>query len=250
VAASRQQLDTLLVDRGLAADRTQARALIMAGRVRGEDRRYTKPGLHLPADTPLSVSATAAYVSRGGEKLSAALATWPIDLDGRVCLDVGASTGGFSDCLLQRGAARVFAVDVGYGQLASSLRDDQRVTVMERTHVRDLPLLDPAPSLLTLDVAFISARATLEAAAPRLAPDSDALVLVKPQFEAPREAVDHRGVVADPTQRAAAVASVLAWARQRGWRLGGVLTSPLVGPAGNREFFCWLRLPANPGDDS
>ncbi len=241
------QLDEMLVTRGLAADRRQARALIMAGRVSGNGRRYTKPGLLLAPDAPLSVKAGAPYVSRGGEKLAAALDAWPIDPADRVCLDIGASTGGFSDCLLQRGAARVTAVDVGYGQLAPTLRNDPRLTALERTHIRDLPPLDPPPTLCTVDVAFFSLRAALAAAAPRLQPGADVIALVKPQFEAPREAVDERGVVRDPLERARTVGAVVAWARARGWRPGGVLRSPLLGPAGNREFFCWLRLPERPG---
>ena len=241
------QLDEMLVTRGLAADRRQARALIMAGRVSGNGRRYTKPGLRLPPDAPLSVKARAPYVSRGGEKLAAALDAWAIDPAGRVCLDIGASTGGFSDCLLQRGAAHVTAIDVAYGQLAPALRNDPRLTALERTHIRDLPPLDPPPALCTVDVAFLSLRVALAAAAPRLRAGADVIALVKPQFEAPREAVDGRGVVRDPLERARTVGTVVAWARARGWRPGGVLRSPLLGPAGNREFFCWLRLPGRPG---
>ena len=220
----------------------------MAGRVSGAGRRYTKPGLRLPVDATLDVRTPAPYVSRGGEKLAAALDAWQIEVRGRTCLDVGASTGGFTDCLLQRGASTVYAVDVGYGQLAAALRDDARVVVMERTHVRDLPTLDLAPTLITVDVSFISARVALEAAARRAAPRGDALVLVKPQFESAREAVNDRGVVRDPAARAGAIGQVLAWAQERGWRRGGVLISPLRGPAGNREFFCWLRTPEPPID--
>ena len=218
----------------------------MAGQVSGAGRRYTKPGLRLPIDATLHVRPSAPYVSRGGEKLAAALDTWPLPLQGRVCLDLGASTGGFTDCLLQRGAARVYAVDVGYGQIASSLRADRRVVVLERTHVRDLPALDPVPTLITVDVSFISATAALAAAAAHAALGSEVLVLVKPQFESAREAVNDRGVVTDPADRASAVGRVLAWARERGWRAGGVRISPLRGPAGNQEFFCWLRTPQGP----
>ena len=216
----------------------------MAGRVSGEGRRYTKPGHRLPPDTALKVRESAPYVSRGGQKLAAALDAWPIDPTGRVCLDIGASSGGFSDCLRRRGAARVYAVDVGYGQLDTRLRDDPRIVVMERTHVRDLPPLHPLPDLITVDVSFLSARAALQAAAARAAPAADALVLVKPQFELPREHVDQRGVVTNPADHARAVGLLLDWARRCGWRRGGVCASPLRGPAGNHEFLVWLRAPA------
>ena len=244
-----EQLDQILIMRGLAVDRRQARALIMAGRVSGNGRRYIKPGLRLPADAPLIVRPTRPYVSRGGEKLAAALDAWRIDPAGRVCLDIGASSGGFSDCLLQRRASHVTAVDVAYGQLDPVLRDDPRVNALERTNVRDLPALEEAPTLCTVDVSFLSLRAALAAAAPQLQDGADVVALVKPQFEAPSDAVDSRGVVRDPRARARAVGVVVAWARARGWRPGGVLRSPLIGPAGNREFFCWLRLPGRPDGD-
>ncbi len=239
----KRRLDQILVDRGVAPTRERARALVMAGRVRGPDRLYTKPGLTLPEDTPLEVAPAEEYVSRGGHKLQAALDDWPVPVAGAAALDIGASTGGFTDCLLQHGAAQVVAVDVGYGQLAEALRRDPRVTVLERTHARDLPPLDPPPTLTVMDVSFISARALLPAIARVAAPGSDVLVLVKPQFEAGREAVGKGGVVRDPAGRAAAVQAVAGWALARGWRVGGVLRSPLPGPAGNVEFLLWLRTP-------
>ncbi|MEE9278233.1 MAG: TlyA family RNA methyltransferase [Dehalococcoidia bacterium] len=242
----KQRVDQLLVDRGLAPSRARARALLLAGRVRGKDRLYTTPGQALSDDIELEVAPGRAFVSRGGEKLLAALESWPLSVVGRVCLDIGASTGGFSDCLLQHGAARVYAVDVGYGQLDQSLRRDPRVVVMERQHARGLPPLDPAPSLVTMDVSFISARALLPAAAGAAAPAADIIVLVKPQFEAGRDKVGKGGVVRRPGDRAAAVGAVAVWARDRGWRLGGVLRSPLRGPAGNEEYLLWLRIAAAP----
>ena len=233
--------DQLLVERGLAPDLATARALLMSGRVYGDDRRFTQPGQRLPADTPLNVRPDGAYVSRGGEKLAAAFETWPIGPAGRDCLDAGAATGGFTDALLQHGAAHVTAVDVGYGQLHPRLRDDQRVTVLERTNIRDLPPLALTPDLAVVDVSFIGLRQVLPAISATLRAGSDIIALVKPQFEAPRNDVDERGVVRDRRVQAAAVSAVVAWAIKRGWRVGGVLRSPLTGPAGNREWFLWLR---------
>lgn len=248
----KRRLDELLVERGLAPTRQRARALVMAGRVHGPNRRYTTPGQAVPAETELAVAAAAAFVSRGGLKLRAALEAWAIDPRDAVCLDLGASTGGFTDCLLQGGASRVYAVDVGYGLLAEPLRRDPRVVVVERTNARGLAeqasRFEPRPSLVTIDVAFISLRAVLPAAAAVSAPGSDLLALVKPQFEAAREAVDRSGVVRAPADRAAAVRGVAIWAWERGWRLGGVLRSPLSGRAGNEEFWLWLRGPTPAGE--
>ncbi len=218
----------------------------MAGRVHGPGRRYDKPGTALAADAELAVVADREFVSRGGPKLAAALDTWELDMQGRVCLDLGASAGGFTDCLLQRGAARVYAVDVGYGQLAESLRQDSRVVAMERTDARSLPgelRFDPCPTLATVDVSFISLRSVLPAAAAVLPARADVIALIKPQFEAPREAVGHDGVVRSPLARAGAIRAVAVWALQNGWRLAGVLRSPLKGPKGNEEFLLWLRTP-------
>ena len=217
----------------------------MAGRVHGPDRTYDKPGRLLDAAIPLRVRPGRAYVSRGGHKLAAALDAWPVPVRNAVCLDVGASTGGFTDCLLRRGAARVVAVDVGYGQLHPTLRADARVQVLERINARRLPALDPPPDLATVDVSFISARAVLPAVALAARPGADVVVLVKPQFEAGRDAVGKGGVVRAPADRAAAVRQIAVWALERGWRAGGVRVSPILGPAGNREFLLWLRTPAS-----
>jgi 23S rRNA (cytidine1920-2'-O)/16S rRNA (cytidine1409-2'-O)-methyltransferase len=239
----KQRLDELLVDRGLAPSRERAAALVMAGRVHGPDRRYTKPGHAFAADVELSVTPSPRFVSRGGEKLAAALDSWPVPVQDRIAIDVGASTGGFSDCLLQHGAAQVYAVDVGTGQLAEKLRRDPRIVNLEKSNARHLPALSPTPTLAVMDVAFISARALLPNLATVIEPGSDVLLLVKPQFEAPRDVVDSRGVVTDATDRAAAIMAVTSWAIERNWRLGGVLRSPLRGPAGNIEYFVWLRTP-------
>ena len=215
----------------------------MAGRVHGPDRTYDKPGRLLDAAIPLRVRPGREYASRGGHKLAAALDAWPLVVRNAVCLDIGASTGGFTDCLLRRGAASVVAVDVGYGQLHPTLRADARVRVLERTNARRLPALDPSPCLVTVDVSFISVRAVLPAVATAARPRADVVVLVKPQFEAGRDAVGKGGVVRDPADRAAAVRGVAVWALGHGWRTGGVLASPIRGPAGNREFLLWLRTP-------
>ena len=245
-AARRERLDRLMVRRGLAADERAARALLLAGRVHGRGRRLSQAGMLIASDAEIEVTAGARFVSRGGEKLAAALAAWPIDVTGRVCLDVGASTGGFTDCLLQRGAAEVRAVDVGYGQLATALRNDSRVRSMERTNAREMPLLEPRPALVTIDVSFIGLATVLPRVAQVASAGADVVALVKPQFEAARDDVDDDGVVRDRMAQARAVTGVLTWALKRGWRVGGVLRSPLRGPKGNLEWFVWLRTPGSP----
>ncbi|MCY3922298.1 MAG: TlyA family RNA methyltransferase [Chloroflexi bacterium] len=244
LATSRRvRVDDLLVRRGAAPDLPTARALIMAGRVHGDGKRYSQAGMQVDGDAELSVRGARPYASRGGEKLSAALDAWPIPIDGRICLDVGASTGGFTDVLLRRRALHVHAVDVGYGQLADALRRDSRVTVLERTHICDLPSLSSTADLATVDVSFIGLQQVLPCVARAVAPQSDVVALVKPQFELPPDDVDQRGVVNDRIAQGKAVSSVVGWAFEQGWRAGGVLRSPLVGPAGNHEWFVWLRTP-------
>ena len=241
--ARRVRLDELLVQRGEAPDLPTARALIMAGRVHDQRRRYTQSGARVPGDTPLVVRARRPFASRGGEKLLAALDAWQIPVEGAICLDAGASTGGFSDALLRRGAARVYAVDVGYGQLAERLRRDPRVVSLERTHICNLDALPEPPSLSVIDVSFIGLRQVLPCVARLVEPRTDVLALVKPQFEAPPEDVDEHGVVRDRLAQGRAVSGVIGWAFAHHWRVGGVLRSPLVGPAGNREWFVRLRTP-------
>jgi len=242
-APRRARLDQLLVKRGDAPDLATARALILAGRVHGMDRRYTQAGQQVACDATLTVRRARPYVSRGGEKLAAALDAWPIATEGAVCLDVGASTGGFTDVLMQRGAERVYAVDVGYGQLAEALRRDTRVTSLERTHICELDGLPDTPTLATVDVSFIGLRQVLPCVQRLLGSGRDVVALIKPQFEAPPEDVNEHGVVHDRLAQGRAVSSVIAWAIERRWRVGGVLRSPLAGPAGNREWFVWLRAP-------
>jgi 23S rRNA (cytidine1920-2'-O)/16S rRNA (cytidine1409-2'-O)-methyltransferase len=240
--AVKKRLDTLLVERGLASSRAQAQALVMAGRVRG----YSKAGQQLPEDAEIELIESAPYVSRGGEKLAHALDALAVDPAGKDCLDVGASTGGFSDCLLQRGARRVIALDVGYGQLAAKLRADARVTVLERTNVRLLRELPFAPELIVCDISFISLRLALPPALTLAAPGWQALVLVKPQFEVGKGEVGKGGVVRDPELRRRAVREIAASALDWHARVAGVVDSGLPGPKGNREVFLYLLHDLDP----
>jgi 23S rRNA (cytidine1920-2'-O)/16S rRNA (cytidine1409-2'-O)-methyltransferase len=232
----KKRADVLLVERGLAESRAQAQALILAGRVRGVD----KPGRELDEMTPLDVEQPPRFVSRGGEKLDHGLDALGVDVAGRDCLDVGASTGGFTDVLLQRGATRVIAVDVGYGQLHEKLRGDPRVTVLERTNVRELTELLFAPDLVTCDISFISVRTALPPALRLAKPGWEAVVLVKPQFEAGRADVPRGGVVRDPEVHRRVLRAVAEAAPAWGGEPVGVVDSGLPGPKGNREFFLHL----------
>ena len=242
------------MERGLVPSRTRAQALLLAGQVRvgsgDAARRDRRPGEQVPTDVAIKVEGAQPYVSRGGEKLAGALDTFGVDPAGRTCLDVGASTGGFSDCLLQRGAERVYAVDVGRGQLAQSLRLDPREVSLERTHDARLdpadadPLELPEPvSLAVADVSFISLTRLLRGVAAHVSPGGDILPMVKPQFElCPAEVP--RGVVRDPAARARAVARVRDHAHDLGLEVVAQVESSLVGPSGNHEFFLHLRVPA------
>jgi 23S rRNA (cytidine1920-2'-O)/16S rRNA (cytidine1409-2'-O)-methyltransferase len=231
----KKRVDVLLVERGLAETRSQAQALVLAGRVRG----YDKPGQQVSEDVELDVKQPAPYVSRGGEKLRNALDAFAILVAGRDCADVGASTGGFTDCLLQAGAARVVAIDVGYGQLHPRIRSEPRVTVLERTNARTLTQLPFAPELVVCDVSFISATKALPPVLALARPGWEAVVLVKPQFEAGRANVP-KGVVRDPEVQRKAIETVIEAARGWGGDLAGVVDSGLPGPKGNREFFIHL----------
>jgi 23S rRNA (cytidine1920-2'-O)/16S rRNA (cytidine1409-2'-O)-methyltransferase len=226
----------LLVEQGLAETRAQAQALVMAGRVPG----YDKPGTQVDEASALRVERPPRFVSRGGEKLAHALAALDVDVKGMDCLDVGASTGGFTDCLLQHGAARVIALDVGYGQLHERLRADPRVTVMERVNARGLRELRFAPEFVTCDVSFISVRKALPPALALAAPGWRALVLVKPQFEAGRADVGRGGVVRDAAVHRRVLREVAQKAASWGADVLGVVDSGLPGPKGNREFFLYL----------
>jgi 23S rRNA (cytidine1920-2'-O)/16S rRNA (cytidine1409-2'-O)-methyltransferase len=232
----KKRLDVLLVERGLAETRTQAQALVLAGRVPG----YEKPGTQVDEAVELDVAQLPPYVSRGGEKLAHALDEFAVDPAGRDCLDVGASTGGFSDVLLQRGAARVVAVDVGYGQLHERLRNDPRVTVLERTNARELRELPFAPELVVCDVSFISVRLALPPVLALARSGWEGIVLVKPQFEAGRAEVPRGGVVRDIDVRRRVVREIAEAALSWGGETVGAVDSGLPGPKGNREVFLHL----------
>jgi 23S rRNA (cytidine1920-2'-O)/16S rRNA (cytidine1409-2'-O)-methyltransferase len=236
------RIDRLLVDKALVESRERAARLILAGEVLVDGRRVDKVGALVPVTAEIEITGRSPYVSRGGEKLAHALEHFGTAVAGRVCLDIGASTGGFTDCLLQHGAARVFAVDVGTGQLDIKLRKDPRVLVMEQTNAR---VLDPRvfperPSLAVVDVAFISLEKILPSVFGALAPRGEVIALVKPQFEVGREIVGKGGVVRDPVHHRAVVARLARYSVLRGWHVFGVTASPLHGPKGNREFFLHL----------
>ena len=237
------RIDRLLVERGLVASRERARRLVMAGAVLVADRPVTKPGAEVPDDAEVRLrGADSPFVSRGGEKLAGALDAFQLDVRDRVAIDVGASTGGFTDCLLQRAARRVIAVDVGYGQLAWKLRQDPRVVVLERTNARALTpdMLPEQPDLAVVDVSFISLATVLPAVAAVVTPGGAIVALVKPQFEVGRSRVGKGGVVRDDAARADAVAAVRAAAEALGLTVRGEAESVLPGPKGNREVFLWL----------
>ena len=249
----RQRLDLLLVERGLASSRQQAQQLIRSGRVRNGDQVLDKPGVVFSPDLELEVKHPPRFVSRGGDKLVAALETLPISVEGRICLDGGISTGGFTDCLLQWGAARVYGIDVGYGQTAWSLRCDPRLVLRERTNLRHLtPELlygedDVWPDLAVADVSFISLVQVLPAIRSLLRPSPtgprvgvEALLLIKPQFEVGRERVGKGGVVRDPLAHLDAINRVIEAAKAQHWKAAGLVASPITGPAGNHEYLVWL----------
>ena len=243
------RVDLLLVERGLVPSRERARAMILAGRVLVREQKVEKPGTTVPEDAPIRLlGEDPPYVSRGGVKLAAALDHWPIVVEGRACLDVGASTGGFTDCLLQHGAAYVTAVDTGFGQIAMKLRNDPRVRLLERTNAR---LLEPGVlaeeqgglklTLLVMDVSFISATLLLGPvfnAAPAL---TEAVILIKPQFEAGREHVGKGGIVRDPEAHQLAIDKVAGCVRSLGWQVVETMPSPITGMEGNREFLLYAR---------
>jgi 23S rRNA (cytidine1920-2'-O)/16S rRNA (cytidine1409-2'-O)-methyltransferase len=249
--SAKVRVDILLLERGLVPSRERARALILAGRVLVREQKVDKPGTAVPADAPIRLlGEEQAYVSRGGLKLEAALKHWQIAVNGRACLDVGASTGGFTDCLLQHGAAHVTAVDTGFGQIAMKLRNDARVRLLERTNARLLEqgALAAAPgsadlTLLVMDVSFISATLVLGPVMAAVTALEEAVILVKPQFEAGRENVGKGGIVRDPEAHQLAIDRVADCVRSLGWLVVETIPSPITGMEGNREFLLYTRRP-------
>jgi 23S rRNA (cytidine1920-2'-O)/16S rRNA (cytidine1409-2'-O)-methyltransferase len=243
----KQRLDVLLVARGLTPSREQAQGAIMAGEVYVDGKRVDKAGMLVPDGAELELRGGMPYVSRGGYKLAAALDRFHIDVQAKVCTDIGASTGGFTDVLLQRGAAKVYAIDVGYGQLDWKLRSDPRVVVMERTNIRSIVRLPELLSFACVDVAFISLRLVLPVVKSLLASpgagsaeDPAAVALIKPQFEAGKAQVGKGGVVRDPNVHRAVLETTLQFCAKNGWAVKGLIVSPIKGPAGNIEFLAHL----------
>lgn len=238
---AKRRLDLLLLERGLVDSREKAQAVVMAGSVLVDERPAVKPASLVDEGVSLRLLVGPRYASRGGEKLEHALNVFGIDVAGAVAADIGASTGGFTDCLLQHGASRVYAIDVGRGQLDLRLRQDARVVVMERVNARYLEGLPERVDLVTVDVAFISLRQVLPAARRLLRPEGSIVALFKPQFEAARREVGKGGVIRDPQMHARLIGRFAAWCVKNALRVLGLTASPLLGPAGNREFFFHLR---------
>ncbi len=237
--AGKERIDVLLVQRGLAQSRSLAQRLVMAGLVRVSGEQVAKPSEQVPAEADITVEGGPRYVSRGGEKLEAALRAFPVRIQGRTCADVGASTGGFTDCLLQHGAERVYAIDVGEGILHWKLRSDRRVVVMEGQNARHLHALPESVGLATVDASFISLSILLPVIATWLQDDGEVIALVKPQFEAGRKAVGRGGVVRKAEVHRQVLADVLTASLGAGLAPAGLIRSPLTGPKGNVEFLLW-----------
>ncbi|HEY9763254.1 MAG TPA: TlyA family RNA methyltransferase [Trichocoleus sp.] len=247
---AKQRLDTILVERGLCDSRQQAQRLIRAGEVQVDQAVVDKPGTVISEEATILVKQKSPYVSRGGEKLVKALAEFQIPVVDRVCLDGGISTGGFTDCLLQRGAKQVYGIDVGYGQVAWKLRQDERLILRERTNLRHLTPEDLyqsdqlRPDLGVMDVSFISLTKVLPAFWALLSASREAVLLVKPQFEVGREKVGKKGVVRDAKDQAEAIWRVVQSSQDLGWCYQGLTWSPILGPAGNIEYLLWLKANA------
>jgi len=247
--AGKKRVDQILVEKGLVKDIEEAKRLVMAGKVRHQGQVVMKASQEFSDGDHISLLQEPKYVSRGGEKLKAAFDHFPLNVRDRVCADVGASTGGFTDCLLLQGASKVYTVDVGYGILDWGLRNDPRIEVMERTNVRSVEKLPEAVSFITADVSFISLKKILPVVKGWFSPGGgEAVVLIKPQFEATRaEAARGMGVILDPEIHQRILLEVLGFARQIGFQISGVMRSPLFGPDGNTEFLAWLKFPSESG---
>ena len=246
----KERLDVLVTERGLAESRTKAQALIMSGQVYVNGQKEEKSGTAFPQDAVIEVRGSAIpYVSRGGLKLEKALRVFDVGVQGKTCMDVGASTGGFTDCMLQNGAAKVYAVDVGYGQFSWKLRQDPRVVNLERTNLRYLTReqVPETVDLAVMDVSFISIRLILPVVRDFLAEEGDFICLIKPQFEAGREQVGKKGVVRDPQVHCAVIENCLEAAQADGYTVHGLDFSPIRGPEGNIEFLCHLKNGGQPG---
>jgi 23S rRNA (cytidine1920-2'-O)/16S rRNA (cytidine1409-2'-O)-methyltransferase len=241
-SVAKRRIDSLLVEKGLVESRAKAQALIMAGEVRVEGKAAIKPGTLVAEEAEITILQPPPFVSRGGIKLDYALSQFRLDVSSKVAADIGASTGGFTDCLLQRGASRVYALDVGYGQLDYRLRQDKRVVVMERVNARYPVSLPEKVDLATIDISFISVEKVLPSVAKLLKDDGYLLVLLKPQFEARRKEVGKGGIIKDPLVHARVIGRFIAWAVGQGFRIGGLIASPILGAEGNMEFFVLLRL--------
>ncbi len=239
---TKRRIDSLLVGRGLVESRAKAQALMMAGEVMVNGKAVTKPGMLVAEEAAITIVEPPPFVSRGGLKLDYALDHFKLDVSSKVAADVGASTGGFTDCLLKRGASRAYAIDVGYGQLDYRLRKDSRVIVIERVNARYPIALPEKVDLATIDVSFISVEKVIPPVAQLLKDNGYLLVLIKPQFEAMRHEVGKRGVVKQPIVHARVLGRFIAWATEHNLRLGGLVASPIFGASGNKEFFVLLKL--------
>lgn len=249
------RLDLLLVERGLADSRSMAQRLVMAGQVRVNGETVLRSAANVTMDVRLDVEQRPRFVSRGGEKLAAALQSFELDVSGQICADVGASTGGFTDCLLQHGAAKIYAIDVGHGILDWKLRQDRRVMVMEGTNARFLERLPDPVQVITVDASFISLKVLLPVIKDWISPEAEnqavskgtIIALVKPQFEAGRKQVGRgKGVIRDPAIHRQVLTDVLSYALKLGYGIRGLIRSPLTGPKGNLEFLAWLEYPGEP----
>lgn len=249
MAKSKERLDKLLVEREMVNSRSRSQRMIMAGEVLVSGVKAVKPGMIVSRDADIELIPKREYVSRGGYKLAAALDNFSVSVEGKICADVGACTGGFTDVLLQRKANHVYAIDVGYGQLDWNLRQDERVSIMERTNARYLNSLPESVEFVSIDVSFISLRKILPSVKKWLVSDGDVIVLIKPQFEAGRDAVGKGGIVRDPKVHRSVLSGILNWCLNNEFSPLGLMESPITGSEGNREFLAWLRMGAQSNFD-